>query len=403
MALAMTHNEDGVIVLNDNPFTKQAVLTPNAIQERLRDAGPVLWIESHQCYAITRYQEVQAVTQDWATYSSASGTGLGNYSKVKPWRAPAIVLEADPPAHGRGRTVFTRVLSPKRIRDLRDPFQAYADKLVDLALEKGEVDGIADIAQAFTLKVFPDSVGMPATDRHRLLEYGDMQLHSFVPPDWLDHDPYANHKEVANWVLDNCKRDAIVGDGFAAAIYEAVDAGEITEAEGQNLVRSFLSAGVDNSISSFGNALWCYATYPDQWAKLQANPGLLRNAYEEALRFMGPLQFNFRTTTKETELSGARLRRNEKVCVFIASANRDPRRWPDADKFDIERKTNGHMAFGTGVHGCVGQVLARIEGEALFSALLKRVRAFELAGEPEPRLVNVVQSFARLPIRLIPH
>jgi hypothetical protein len=266
-----------------------------------------------------------------------------------------------------------------------------------------EVDGVADIAQAFTLKVFPDAVGMPSANRHRFLEYGDMQLHSFVPPDWLDHDPYENLKEVAGWVLDNCKREALSGDGFGAVIYEAVDAGEITEVEAQNLVRSFLSAGVDNSISSFGNALWCYATYPEQWTKLRANPALLRNSYEEVLRFMGPLQFNFRTTTKETELSGAHLRQNEKVCVFIASANRDPRRWPDADRFDIERKTTGHMAFGTGIHGCVGQVLARLEGEALFSALTARVRGFELAGEPEPRLVNVVQSFTRLPIRLIPN
>jgi cytochrome P450 len=129
----------------------------------------------------------------------------------------------------------------------------------------------------------------------------------------------------------------------------------------------------------------------------------LRNAYEEVLRFRGPLQFNFRTTTKEAELSGVHLRQNEKVCIFIASANRDPRHWQEADKFDIERKVTGHMAFGTGIHGCVGQVLARLEGEALFSALLKRVRTFELASEPAPRLVNVVQSFERLPIRLIPN
>jgi cytochrome P450 len=399
----MTRNDDGAVVFRDNPFTKQWVFDPETLQEKLREAGAVVWLETHDCYAVARYQEVQTVTQDWGTYSSASGTGLANYSKVKPWRDPAIVLEADPPRHARGRTVFTRALSPKRIRDLREPFQAYADTLVDAALKKVVVDGVAEIAQAFTLKVFPDAVGMPSVDRHRFLEYGDMQLHSFVPPDWLDHDPYENHAEVADWVLNNCKREAIVGDGFGAVIYEAVDAGEITEAEGQNLVRSFLAAGVDNSISSFGNALWCYATYPDQWEKLRTNPGLLRNAYEEVLRFRGPLQFNFRTTTKETELSGVRLRENEKVCVFIASANRDPRHWPEAGRFDIERKATGHMAFGTGIHGCVGQVLARLEGEALFSALLKRVRAFELAGEPAPRLVNVVQSFERLPIRLIPN
>ena len=160
---------------------------------------------------------------------------------------------------------------------------------------------------------------------------------------------------------------------------------------GCDIVRSFISAGVDNSITSFGNGLWCYATFADQWRKLRNDPNLLRNSYEEILRFMGPLQFNFRTTSRVAEFADATLAENEKVCVFLASANRDERFWEEPDRFDIERRTNGHMGFGVGIHGCVGQVLARLEGETLFEALLKKVRGFELTGEPTRRYMSVVR------------
>jgi hypothetical protein len=395
--------DDGVVNFSEDPFTRETVEHPEPIQARLREAGEVLWLEKYDCYAVTRQAQVRAVTLDWENFSSASGTGIRNYTKQKPWRPPAIVLEADPPLHVRGRAVFTRALSPGRVKALREPFFAEAEKVVDRALEKGDVDIVKDIAQAFTLKVFPDAVGMPAADRERFLEYGEMQVHSFVPPHWLDHDPYANVAEVDQWVQANCKRDVIVGDGFGAVIYAAVDAGEITEPEAQNLVRSFLSAGVDNSITSFANAIWCFAQFSDQWTKLQANPGMVRNAYEESLRYLGPLKFNFRTTSREVTLGDAHLRANEKVCVWLACANRDPRHWNDPEKFDIERKVQGHMAFGVGIHGCVGQVLARLEAEALLAALVKKVKKIEITGEPTRRYVNVVQGFASMPARLTPH
>ena len=129
-----------------------------------------------------------------------------------------------------------------------------------------------------------------------------------------------------------------------AEFRNSVDKGEITEAAAANLVRSFLSAGVDNSITSFGNAFWCFAQFPDQWDILRARPELIKDAYEETLRYLGPLQVNFRTTNTETELAGVTLRGNEKVAVFLASGNRDPRKWPTPDKLNIEVRPSGHMA-----------------------------------------------------------
>jgi 4-methoxybenzoate monooxygenase (O-demethylating) len=168
------------------------------------------------------------------------------------------------------------------------------------------------------------------------------------------------------------------------------------------LVRSFLSAGIDTTVYGLGNALHCFAGYPEQWAIVRANPQLIRGAFEEVLRFEAPVQTFFRTTTRPVEVAGVQLGEGEKVLLFLAAANRDPRRWDRPDTFDVTRRAAGHMTFGTGIHGCVGQAVARLETEAILTALASRVASFELTGEPEWRLNNTLRGFDTLPLRIVP-
>jgi cytochrome P450 len=200
--------------------------------------------------------------------------------------------------------------------------------------------------------------------------------------------------------MSKCSRAALAPEGLGMQIFHAVDSGELTEAEAGMLVRSFLSAGIDTTVFGLGNALYCFARYPEQWTALRKNPALNRLAFEEVLRFEAPVQTFFRTTTKDVEVANVRLGEGEKVLLFLAAANRDPRRWERPDQFDIRRRASGHMTFGTGIHGCVGQAVARLEGEALLGALAKRVTAFELIGEPTRRLNNTLRGFDTLPLRL---
>ena len=168
------------------------------------------------------------------------------------------------------------------------------------------------------------------------------------------------------------------------------------------LVRSFLSAGIDTTVYGLGNALYCFVTYPEQWRILRENPALIRGAFEEVLRFEAPVQTFFRTTTKAVDVSGVGIGEGEKVLLFLAAANRDPRRWDRPDIFDVSRRATGHMTFGTGIHGCVGQAVARLESEALLGALTKRVASFELTGKPELRLNNTLRGLDTLPLRVVP-
>ena len=168
------------------------------------------------------------------------------------------------------------------------------------------------------------------------------------------------------------------------------------------LVRSFLSAGIDTTVYGLGNALYCMARYPEQWRALRENPNLIRGAFEEVLRFEAPVQTFFRTTTRAVDVAGVGLGDGEKVLLFLAAANRDPRRWANPDTFDVTRRAAGHMTFGTGIHGCVGQAVARLETEAILTALARRVASFELTGEPERRLNNTLRGFDTMPLRVVP-
>jgi 4-methoxybenzoate monooxygenase (O-demethylating) len=385
-----------------DPFSHSFLRDPYPHHEALREAGPAVWLEHYGIWAMARHQEVRDALTDFQTYCSSAGVGLSDFRKEPPWRPPSIILEADPPLHTRTRAVLTRILSPAAINILRTTFEREAEFLVTRLVERREFDGIADLAEAYPLKVFPDAVGISEQGRENLLPYGSMVFNSFGPRNDLFDSAMANAGPVRDWIMSKCSRAALAPGGLGMRIFEAVDSGELTEPEAGMLVRSFLSAGIDTTVYGLGNALYCFAVYPEQWTILRENPKLIRGAFEEVLRFEAPVQTFFRTTTRPVDVSGVRIGDGEKVLLFLAAANRDPRRWDKPDTFDVTRRATGHMTFGTGIHGCVGQAVARLESEAVFAALAKRVASFELTGEPKPRLNNTLRGLDTLPLRVVP-
>jgi 4-methoxybenzoate monooxygenase (O-demethylating) len=383
-----------------DPFSHGSLGDPYPHHEAMREAGPVVWLEQYGIWAMARHQEVRDALTDWQTYCSGAGVGLSDFRKEPPWRPPSIILEADPPLHTRTRAVLTRILSPAAINVLRETFAREADALVDRLVEQCEFDGVADLAESYPLKVFPDAVGLAAQGRENLMPYGTMVFNSFGPRNDLFDKAMANAGPVREWIMSKCSRAALAPDGLGIKIFHAVDAGELSEDEAGMLVRSFLSAGIDTTVYGLGNALYCFAAHPEQWTVLRENPNLIRGSFEEVLRFESPVQTFFRTTTRDLEVGGVRIGDGEKVLLFLAAANRDPRRWEKPDTFDVRRRATGHMTFGTGIHGCVGQAVARLESEAIFGALAKRVVSFELTGKPERRLNNTLRGFDTLPLRI---
>lgn len=385
-----------------DPFSHSFLRDPYPHHEALREAGPAVWLERYGIWAMARHEQVRDALTDWQTYCSSAGVGLSDFRKEPPWRPPSIILEADPPLHTRTRAVLTRILSPAAIRMLRDTFEREAEKLIARLVERREFDGVADLAEAYPLKVFPDAVGISEQGRENLLPYGTMVFNSFGPRNDLFDAAMANAGPVRDWIMSKCSRAALAPGGLGMQIFGAVDAGELTEDEAGMLVRSFLSAGIDTTVYGLGNALYCMARYPEQWRRLREAPNLIRGAFEEVLRFEAPVQTFFRTTTRAVDVAGVHLGDGEKVLLLLAAANRDPRRWDNPDTFDVSRRAAGHMTFGTGIHGCVGQAVARLETEAILTALAGRVASLELTGEPQRRLNNTLRGFDTLPLRVVP-
>jgi 4-methoxybenzoate monooxygenase (O-demethylating) len=250
------------------------------------------------------------------------------------------------------------------------------------------------------MMVLPDAIGLSAQGREHLLPYAATVFNMFGPDNELRRAALAQVAPHVEWIASQCKREALSDGGIGAAIHAAADAGEVTRQEAELLVRSLLSAGFDTTVHGLGVAMRQLALNPDQFAALRADPSKARAAFEEAVRLETPVQTFFRTTTREVELGGATIPEGEKVRMLLGAANRDPRKWPNPDRYDIDRPTAGHVGFGAGVHMCVGQLLARLEGETLLGTFARAFARIDPDGDPMPLLNNTLRGWTRLPVRV---
>ena len=303
-----------------DPYAEEVLRDPIPYYAELRAKGPLTWLGRYGIFAAGRHAQVQEIFSDWERFVSSRGVGLTDFKTETPWRPPSIVLEVDPPAHTRTRTVITRALSPRAVSRLKEDFQREADALIDRLLEKAEFDAVPDLAEAFPLKVFPDAVGIAPDGREMLLTYGSMVFNALGPDNAIRRAALADAQKVTAWIGERCRREAITKDGFAATIYAAADSGDLSEEECGLLVRSLLSAGVDTTVNALASAIWCLASNPGQLAALQTDPKLARPCFEEVLRMTSPVHSFCRTANQDTEVSGIAIPEGSKILCVLADS-----------------------------------------------------------------------------------
>lgn len=392
----------GVPVWDVDPYGEALLTDPYPFFEALLDKGPFAYIPQYSMLICGCYDVTKEVFSDHARFVSSRGVGLSDFKLEEPWRPPSIVLEVDPPEHNRTRKVIMRALSPVVVRNLREAFQADADALVEEVLQKGKIDGVVDLAEAFPTRVFPRAVGIKSPDTRLLVDYGAMVFNAIGPDNAVRRASMAKAPDIVPRINEACRRQSLTTDGIGAAIHAAAETGEITEPEAEMLVRSLLSAGVDTTVTGIGNALVCLAQNPQEWNKLTADPDKMSlPAFEETLRYTSPVQAFCRTADVDTNVAGIKIEEGTKILCVLGAANRDPTHWDEPDRFNISRKTAGHLALGVGVHTCVGQNIARAEGQAILRALAARVDRIELTGDPVWRANNGIHALDRLPLKLI--
>jgi len=384
-----------------DPFSHDVLENPQPLHTALRDAGPVVYLPKYDIYAFARYEQVHAALVDWQGFQSAAGVGLSNFRFEKPWRPPSLLLEADPPRHDAPRRVLSKVLGPRSLHKLRRQWLTDAEELVDhLLMDGDEFDAVPSLAAAFPLRVFPDAVGIPETGRENLLPYGDHLFNAFGPQNDLVAEGSPHVGELSAWVSGQCARDALTDNGFGAHIWAAADRGDITHEQAPLVVRSLLSAGVDTTVHGLSAVLYALATHPEQWLRLRHEPASIRAAFDEAVRWESPVQTFFRTATTDIRVGDHIVPDGHKILMFLGAANRDPRRWTNPDSFDLTRDPSGHVGFGMGLHQCVGQHVARLEAEALLTALAERAQTIELAGPTKRHHNNTLRAWESIPVRV---
>lgn len=390
-------------VLDIDPYSMEVLRDPYAFHEALREAGPVAWIKPHGVYATGRHAEAKVVLADYARFSTAGGIGIQDIRKPGDFRIPSRLLEVDPPDHTKVRAVVTKVLSPIAIRRFKEGFAEKAEAMVDKLIDMREFDGVEHCVEAFVLQAFPAAVGV-VLPRKETLIIGEMRFNQSGPKNDLYHSAMAKAQPYLEWFEKTVQRDAVLPGSIAEMLFKAEEAGELDEGIASNIVRSFVGGGTDSTISGMGFTLHQLSLHPQQWAKVHGDPAKVKAAFEEGIRHESPFQVTYRTTTGPTELSGVRLAGDAKIGVFMGAANRDPRHWERPNEFDIDRPqlAGNHVAMGTGIHACIGQMIARGESEALLAAMARRIKSITPTAPATYRPINQMRMLDKLPLRVEP-
>lgn len=389
-------------VFDWDPWAMENLVNPYPMQEALREAGPVVWLPKYEMYAVGRYEECATVLTDHERFMSRAGTAIQDIRKPGDFRIPSRLVETDPPVHTGIRAVVNRILSPVLIKKMRASFEETAQELAAQLVAKGRFEAVEDLVETFVVAAFPAAVGV-ILERKAALTIAEMRFNQSGPPNELYHRAIAAAEPYLEWFDEACQRSSVVPGSIAEKLFEAEDAGDLDEGVASNIVRSFVGGGLDSTISGIGHTLHYLARFPDQFAKLKADPKLVHSAFDEGVRLDPPFQYIWRVTVDGTSMGGYRLEADRKVTTVMGAGNRDPRKWTDPDGFDVSRQSAGvHIGFGRGAHNCVGQMIARYEAGAIIGALIERIEQLTLVEEPVYRPVNQMRILEQLELSVKP-
>jgi cytochrome P450 len=375
-------------------FCDESLAWPYEHYRAIRDLGPVVQLTAHDLLAVGRYAEVRQVLGEPDTFCSGEGVGL---NPIVNQMAKGNTLMSDGELHRVQREVIGRPLRPKALAELQPGLQELTDALVDQLVQRGSFDAVTELAQPLPTNWVPDLLGWPGDARVHLLDWASASFDTLGPANERFLAAVDGMAEMMQFARDVVASGDLAEGSMAAGVVRAVEQGEITAEQCPAMLTAYLAPSLDTTISAIGNAIWLLASNPDQWALLRADPTRVKNAFNEAVRLESPLSSFTRLTTRTTSLGGVEVPAGARVLVMYASANRDERRWERADRFDVNREVSAHLGFGHGVHACAGMGLARLEGNAVLSALARKVERLEV-GNPTRKLNNLIRSFAHLPV-----
>jgi len=363
---------------------------PYPLYARLRSEDPVYWDPYLHSWVVTRYSDVHAVLHKFSADRTPSpdlmrSLGLGS---IEPIAAVMVkqMLFLDPPNHTILRKLCSTAFTPRRVEALEERVLSVANRLIDAALERGEMDVMADFAEPFPSIVFAHLMGVPEEDHAQLkawsADYAQMLGNFSHNPDGIAQVLKSTADMIA--YFQHAIHSGSLKDGLVKSLVEAeIDGQKLTEEEVIANAIVTMVGGQETTTNLIGCGMLTLLRQPDKFAELRDRPEILDSAIEELLRYESPSQHTSRIATEDTVMGGKLIKKGTPVMAVMAAANRDPERFADPDTLDFERKDNRHMAFGWAAHFCFGAPLARMEGRIAFRLLLDRLTNLSL---PEQKL-----------------
>lgn len=336
--------------------------------EQMRAGQPVFHSEQFPLWQVFRYNDVQEVLTNYSHFSSQD-TFEGFLQDT--------LITKDPPAHRKLRNLVNLAFTPRAVARLSDRVTQITQELLDAVKAEGTMDIVSDIAFPLPAKVIAEMLGVPAEDwdifrRWALLSGGENQASSEQTG-----QPQRNMREEMNSYFSHlleARRREPREDLITALSVAEIDGERLSEQELVSFCFLLLAAGQETTKNLIANTILCLTDHPEALARLQREPELMPTALEEVLRYLPPVWFLFRRTIQEVELGGQRIPAGQAILAWTASANRDAAQFPEPDRFDIMREPNRHLAFGHGIHFCVGAPLARLEARIALPMILEQLR-----------------------------
>ncbi len=327
----------------------------------MRESQPIRYEPRYGGWQVFRYDEVLRVLSDYAVFSSAfRGQGpLGS-----------SLISMDPPRHRQLRNLVTQAFTPRAVAQLSGRITAIVNDLLDRVIATGRMDVIDDLAYPLPVIVIAEMLGIPQEDRQRFKIWSDAVVGASYPE---GGNPQAEMSAYFLNMIEQRRHEA-KDDLITALLNAQIDGQHLNQQELLGFCILLLVAGNETTTNLIGNAFLCFDEHPEVMEQLRAEPALMPGAIEEVLRYRSPVQFMSRRAIADITLEGHNIRADQEVLAWIGSANRDERQFPNPDLFDIKRTPNRHIAFGHGIHFCVGAPLARLESKIALTLMLERLQ-----------------------------
>jgi cytochrome P450 len=358
---------------------------------RIRDAGPVVWLPRHGIYAMGRFEDVRAALRNDELFLSGKGVAANPATNLL---GRGTTLFSDGEAHSRRRRVLMRSLGAKALESIQEPLAREAARVVDELLHRERFEATADFATRLPVSVISNLVGV-ATGADQMLRWAAATFEGLGPLNRRSRMALRQSLGLLTYSL-RLRPGAVAPNTWAASVFEAERAGELSRREARALIIDFVAPALDTTILATTHLLWVLARNPQAWSQVRQTPALIPTAALENVRLASPIRGFTRTLARDAIIGGTELPKNSRIAILYGAANLDETRFPEPDRFDLNRPDGNHLGWGNGAHTCVGIHLAKLEMRLLLEAMAAGVDAIS-TGPPEPLYNNTLQGIARLP------